>query len=50
MTEVWIVNGHLPECAYLRSLDKPWEAEDECDCRTDDEGDLVDEDEWWWER
>jgi hypothetical protein len=44
VSEVWIVNGHLPECAYLRSLDD-LDGEEPCDCRTDDDGDLVDE-EW----
>ncbi len=33
MTEFMIVNGHiLGECAYLASLDEPWEPEARCDC------------------
>lgn len=44
MTTGWIVvNGHvLGQCAYLRSLDEPWEPEEPCDCR-----DLLEEDEVW---
>ncbi len=50
MTEVVIVNGHvLGKCAYLRSLDSPWEPADRCDCfdRLDDEGYWDEEDDRW---
>ncbi|HEX6968932.1 MAG TPA: hypothetical protein VF174_09020 [Micromonosporaceae bacterium] len=43
MPDEWIVvNGHvLGQCAYLRSLDKPWELPDPCDCRDPLEDDLI---------
>jgi hypothetical protein len=31
MTEVWIVNGHLPTCAYIQSLDD-LEGHEACTC------------------
>lgn len=38
MSEWVIVNGHvLGQCAYLRSLDRPWEPEDRCDCGAEDD-------------
>lgn len=43
-SEHWVVNGHQPNCAYLRSLDYVGEDEQECDCERDDEG-FWDEDE-----
>lgn len=45
--EVWIVNGHLPDCAYMRSLDETnFGVEAECDCEP--EYALWDEDEELW--
>lgn len=49
MAEEWvIVNGHvLGHCSYLRSLDKPWEREDPCDCRDlQDNAEVEDDEEW----
>lgn len=43
MSEWVIVNGHvLGQCAYLRSLNSPWELDDPCDCR-----DLLEDDPIW---
>ena len=43
MSEWVVVNGHvLGQCAYLNSLDKPWEPEAPCDC-----SDLLEDDEFW---
>jgi hypothetical protein len=42
--ELWIVDGHLPNCAYLRSLDEPWEHEDVCDCELETESEVEDDD------
>lgn len=42
MTGVWIANGHLPDCRYLRELGwTPWLDPEPCDCsdRLDDEHD-----------
>jgi hypothetical protein len=44
MPEWVIVNGHaLGECAYLASLDEPWEPESPCDCRDHEAFDDLDE-------
>lgn len=49
MSEWVTVNGHrLYECAYLRSLERPWEPEERCDCGAEDndepeEDDLYDD-------
>jgi hypothetical protein len=45
MAEVWIVNGHLPECAYLRSLDD-LDGEESCDCEPDDGSGVWDDGFW----
>lgn len=45
MSEYWVINGHQPNCAYLRSLDYVGEDEQECDCERDDDEDFWDEDE-----
>lgn len=45
MSEWVTVNGHrLDECAYLRSLDRPWEPEERCDCGAEDDDELGDDD------
>jgi hypothetical protein len=47
MTEWITVNGHrLDECAYLRSLERPWEPEAPCDCGADDDPDEFDDDDY----
>lgn len=47
-TEVWYINGHRLDCAYLRSLDDMFGDHDRCDCGADDDGpDDEDEPEWY---
>lgn len=44
MSEWVTVNGHrLYECAYLRSLERPWEPEERCDCGAEDDDDFADD-------
>jgi hypothetical protein len=44
-TEYWVVNGHHPTCAYLRSLRYIGDEEQPCDCEPDDDEGVWDEDE-----